>query len=425
MQNEATLRQEIPSEDPAASPLSVRIARLVALLWEDRRITFRIIGVGFVLSIALALLRANVYTSTATLMPPDNAGSSNLLGMLANAGPVSAAGSSLLSLKTPGALFVGILNSRTVHEQVINNLDLQQRFKVHQYWQAEQKLISSSAISEDPKTGIIKISVETKDPNLSREIAQEYVKALDHVVTTNSTSQAHRERVFLEGRLAQIKQDLDTSSQALSQFSSRTKTFDVERQATGTVDAGMKLQAELESARAELASLRQAYSADNVRVKAAAARVAELQRAVNELIQRPADATSSDETSSTLPSISQLPVLGLTFADLDRRVRVQELLWEALTKQYEAAKVQEAKETPSVRILDAPEVPQRKSGPARTVMVLLGTFFFAFIAVIVVLVRSLWRSLDEADERKQVVRRIFGRLLPRPSAHSVQTSARI
>jgi len=98
-----------------------------------------------------------------------------------------------------------------------------------------------------------------------------------------------------------------------------------------------------------------------------------------------------------------LPVLGLTYYDLERKMTVEEALWEALTKQYEAAKVQEAAEIPTVKVLDVANVPLRKLGPSRQMIVELGTILSAALAFIVVFLGMIWDWMDANDEPKRLI----------------------
>jgi uncharacterized protein involved in exopolysaccharide biosynthesis len=198
---------------------------------------------------------------------------------------------------------------------------------------------------------------------------------------------------------------LDDSARVLSQFSAKNRTIDIPSQGKAMVESGLKLQDQMIAAYTELAGLRQIYSEDNVRVRAAHARIAELQRQMDKAMGSSED-PGLDASHTSYPSISELPALGLTYYDLDRKMRVEELLWETLTKQYESAKVQEAKEIPTVRVLDAANVPQRKSSAARRSIMLLGTMLSLFVACISVFVMNTWEEMDPQDERKMLVTEI-------------------
>jgi uncharacterized protein involved in exopolysaccharide biosynthesis len=365
-----------------------------------------ILATGIVLSGLYAFYLPAMYTSSTTLMPPDSASTnSSYLSLMSSGGAAAAAGSALLGLKTPGSTFIGIMKSRTVQIRLVNRFNLVSEYKSKLIEDACRQLATDTQMEEDSKSGIITISVDDRNPVLASKIAQGYVEELDRVVSLDSTSSARRERVFLEGRLKEIKQDLDDSSKALSQFSTKSKTIDIPSQGRAMVDSGLRLQDEMVAARSDLAGLRQSYSEDNVRIRAAKARIAELQRQIEIMMGTPEESKINADDSA-YPSVSELPALGLTYADLDRKVLVEEALWEALTKQYEAAKVQEAKEIPTVRVLDAANVPQHKSYPVRRDIVLLGAILSIFAACILVLILSYWEDMDAQDERKQLTREI-------------------
>jgi uncharacterized protein involved in exopolysaccharide biosynthesis len=375
-------------------------------LWAGRRSIYNILAVGTLLSILFTLLLPNTYTSTTTLMPPENPSSSYNLSSLASSVNVAAsAGSALLQARSQSTLFVGILGSRTVQESLVKRFDLVHYYHSKFVEDACKELESNTKIQLDQKSGILTISVSAKNPALASNLSQFYVTELDRVVTHNSTSAAHRERIFLEERLKEIKLDLDNSSKALSLYSIKSRTIDMPAQTKAMVEAAIKLQDQLLLARADVAGLRQAYSEDNTRVRAGNARVKEIERQLNEidgLAKRTGSGVNPTE-DTFYPSIGELPALGLTYADLNRRVLVEEALWETLTKQYEAAKVQEAKEIPTVRVLDEANLPQRKSFPPRTLIVILGAILSLFTGSILVLARSAWEEMDTQDDRKKLV----------------------
>ncbi len=135
------------------------------------------------------------------------------------------------------------------------------------------------------------------------------------------------------------------------------------------------------------------------------ARIDELRRQLLKMggkteIQESAQAQQEDEL---YPSIRKLPLLGVTYADLYRRMKVEETVFETLTQQYEIAKVQEAKEVPSVKVLDPPEVPERKVFPPRTLLTLLGGLFAMVIGIAWVVVNDGWEKIDPQDPGKLLV----------------------
>jgi capsule polysaccharide export protein KpsE/RkpR len=228
------------------------------------------------------------------------------------------------------------------------------------------------------------------------------------LVAEVSTSAARRERVFLEERLKVVKQELDQAAQEFSVFASKNTAIDIKEQGRAMVEAAAVLSGQLIGAQTELEGLRQIYSDNNVRVRAARARIAELQRQLEKLGGTDASITAGNPGGDLLyPSIRKLPLLGVTYADLFRRTKIAEVVYETLTQQFELAKVQEAKETPSVKVLDAASVPERKSFPPRLVIMFLGTFLAFAFGVVWILGHARWAEVDSQDAGKIFAQEIF------------------
>jgi len=222
---------------------------------------------------------------------------------------------------------------------------------------------------------------------------------LDRLVAQVSTSSARRERIFLEERLAKVKSDLDAAAKNFSTFASKNTAIDIPAQGKAMVEAAATLQGQLIAAQAQLSSLQQIYSDGNVRVRAAQARVNELQKKLNE-IGGIGTQSELNSDNSLYPSIRKLPLLGVTYADLYRQTKIQETVYELLTQQYELAKVQEAKEIPTVKVLDPALVPTKKSFPPRAVIVLVGTILGILLAMTLLVGKTRWDTVETSDPRK-------------------------
>jgi uncharacterized protein involved in exopolysaccharide biosynthesis len=375
----------------------------------QRRMFSMILGTGILLAVIIAFALPSVYTSTTSVMPPDNASSnSGLMSMLSSAVPATSQAGASLGVKAPSALYDLILASRTVREALVKQFDLMHHYRSRLIEDACKRLAEDTSIREDVKSGVVWISVRADSPQLASDLAQTYVSELNRVLTNNSTSDGRRERVFLEGRLKEVKKDLDESAIALSKFSIKNKTIDVTFQSRATLESEFKLREEIVEARSELAGLEQTYSKDNVRVLTARAKLAALQQQMDKA-SGGANAPGPKANDSSYPSAGEFPALGVTYSDLDRRMVMDEQVWEALTKQYEESKVQEAKEIPTARVLDTANMPQRRSGPARTVIILFGAFLSFLAAIVAVTSIAFWEEMDPWDERKRLLTDIFGK----------------
>jgi capsule polysaccharide export protein KpsE/RkpR len=315
-------------------------------------------------------------------------------------------GSELLGLKTSGDLFVGVLHSRTIQDRLVDKFNLLKVYGVSRKEDARKILEKRTDISSDRKSNIITIMVSDHVPEHAAEMAREYVAGLDGVVLTLNTSSAHKERVFLEQRLGQVQQDLETAEKEFGDFASKNTAIDVKEQGKAMIGAAAEVEGELIAAQTQLEGLRQIYTPNNVRIRAVQARIDEYQRQLQKLGGKDSSdgasgsSTASPSTEDFYPSIRQLPILGVAYADLFRRTKVEEVVFETLTKQYEMAKVEEARETPSVKVLDEGNIPESKSYPPRTLIVCLGVFMFVMGGIVWTLASERWQGIDPGDPGK-------------------------
>lgn len=405
------------------------------LLWSQREKILRITGAGLLLFLVLAFVIPRKFESTTRLMPPDqpNAGMA-VLGMLTGKGGPGAVGAmadEFLGLKNTGDLFIGILKSRSVQDDLITKFNLRKVYHEKKWEDARDKLSDRTDISEDRKSAILSIRVADRDPQRAAAMAQEYIDALNQVVIHLNTSSAHRERVFLEERLGQVQNDLEAAENDFSQFASKNTALDIKEQGRAMISAGAALEGQMIAAQTELEGLKQIYTENNVRVRTLEARIEELRREMQKIGGSSTPQSSAGQNQSVsgnsqktggqatnkpqdtnqnsdqlYPSIRQLPILGVTWADLYRRAAVQEKVFETLTQEYELAKVEEAKETPSVKVLDPPDIPE-KGFPSRFWFVFVGTITSLVLGMIVVIGGARWQEVDPHDPGKLLAIEVF------------------
>ena len=414
---------------PEVSPVDSREwqAAKLRLLWRNRRIFIRMAAIGLLASTVVAFLLPKQYTSTTQLMPPDTQSTSGMAMMMAavaakgaGTGALGSMASDLLGLKSTGALFIGILRSQTAQDRLVQQFDLRKVYGARLVMDARLKLEENTSIAEDRKSGIITLSVTDHSAQRAAALAAAYVDQLNLLVAELSTSAAHRERVFLDERLKVVKQELDRASDQLAQFSSKNATLDIKDEGKAMLDTAAMLAGQMIAAQSQLEGLRQIYTNNNPRVQSLNARVEELRRELEKLSGGPgsknADGLEIIHASSgdlPYPSIRNLPLLGVKYGDYYRNAKIQETVFELLTQQYELAKVQEAKETPSVKVLDPATIPEKKSFPPRLVIMLLGTFLACAASVVWVLGATRWDEVDSQDPRKVLAQEITGALRAR------------
>jgi len=405
---------DFPGPTPSEAPKSDRNVLVhVRLLWEHRGFLFRVGVYAVAASALIAFLIPPRYESIARLMPPDNQSTSGLAtavaAMSGGAGGLAGVASDVLGLKSSSDIFVGILSSRSVQDKLIQQFDLKKLYRDSRMEDARKDLAEHTSLAVDRKSQIITIGVTDHDAKRAAAVGQAYVEELNHLVAELSTSSARRERIFLEERLQAVNKDLESAEKEFSQFSSKNSAIDIKEQGKAMVEAASTLQGQLIAAQSELEGLRQIYTDNNVRVRSVRARMDELKHELEKIGGKGEDgsAPSGQQADPLYPSIRKLPLLGVTYADLYRRTRVQEAVFESLTKEYELAKVEEAKEIPTVKVLDPPNIPDKKSFPPRLLIMFLGTALALAMGTTWVFTKAAWEQTDSADPRKMFAQEVF------------------
>jgi capsule polysaccharide export protein KpsE/RkpR len=403
------------------------------VLWRSRRFLWGVTWKTLIASVVLAFLVPSHYKSAVRFVPgenPSSSGSSSMMGLMSKAlgSDNSTMGfgldaASLLGAKTPGAFYVEVLKSRTVQDRLINRFDLRARYRKNTYFEARKKLAKFTDIEEDKKSGVITLTVSDYEPAMAAQMANAYVDELNRLAVDLNTSSAHRERQFLEERLATAKQDLARASASLSQFTTKNSMVDPQNEGRAVMDAAARIQGELIAGETELKGLQQIYSDDNLRVRTLKARMAELQSQLRKLVGQNSDPSVQDTVagwSAPYPSMHTLPGLGSRYAELYREAKIQEAVYAFVTQQFEMAKIQEAKELPIVRVMDAGVAPEKRSSPIRSLIV-AGSVFGAFLlACLLVLGKYRWQQIPMDDSYRLLAadvaaqfRSIVAKLRPR------------
>ena len=416
-------------ETAAARPVNWVIH--ATLLWQRRRLLARVTAIALLLSLGIAFIIPKRYESSARIMPPDQQGSGALLlaALTRGGGALGGLGSlagGLAAGRPTTALFVDLLRSGTVSGHLIDRFQLQQVYHKRYRIDTAKQLARRTVVADDKKSGVITIEVQDTDPVRARDLAQGYLDELNKLVTQTSTSAAHQERIFIERRLNSVEADLEAAQLALSAFSSKNSTADIGAETRAMVDAGARLQAQILVEQSGLEGMRQVYGDSNVRVHESEARIATLQRELAKMsgTSAPLAAGVADGSSSALgaddgeandrgelyPPLRQLPRLAVPYADLYRRVKVQENVYELLTQQYEMARIEEAKDIPVVSVIDSPGIAEKKAFPPRLLLTLSLTALCFVATAALLLMRAHWAKVDAYDPRKVLADDVFATL---------------
>jgi len=323
-----------------------------------------------VLAAIVSFFIPKTYTATARILPPKErtnglaAALSGQLGSLASLAGASIGGSSNADL------MVGMLRSRTVTDRIIDRFDLLRVYDRKLRVGAREELLDNLDAEVDKNSGILSVSVEDHDPQRAADIADAFIDELDQLSRHLNLTEASRQRAFLEGRLVEVSSDLATAEDALRAFQEKHGAIQVEEQAKSMIDLMGQLKGQLMAAQVQLGVTQRFASANSSEVDRLRTQISELQARIRNMEQGEGERSAGD---IFLPT-QAIPDLGLRYARLLREVKVQETVFQLLTQQYELAKMEEAKDSPTIQVLDTAVVPERKSKPKRGVIVVLTAF---------------------------------------------------
>ncbi len=343
---------------------SVSWAVLLPMLRRGRRSILSAGLVGLVLAASLAALLPNTYTAFTSFVPPgSNVGPSSAAALMGQLSALGAGG--LLGGKSQGDLYVGVLRSRTIAVDLVSRFDLKHVYKVKKESEAEKVLAKNSIFDAGVKDPIVTISVTDKSPERARDLANGYLQALQETTGSLALTESSQRRLFYEQRLAKEKDDLANAEVDLKKTQEQTGLIAPAGQTMSEIQTLAQLRAQITDRQVRLASLLHDETDQNTDV-------IRLREEIGSLQAQLAQAENGQgRTHLGTFSTAQAPELELEYIRKAREVKYHEALFEIIGKQYEAARLDEAKDSP-LQVLDRATVPDTKSGPHRTLIAAIG-----------------------------------------------------
>ena len=371
------------------------LMQIIPLLWNCR---FSIIKNIFMVSLVTILFVFSIpkrYTSSALLMPPtsESGPAGSIMGALSNlpfGGLMSQTNDESLSI-------LAILKSRTIFEKVIQRFDLMKIYQVPNIDKALIALANNTAFNVEEE-GTISISVsadtdwfhypesEQRAKNLCTDMAIYFTQQLDIINKSLKTEQASFHREFIGERYRQNLVDLKRAEDSLRIFQEKHKMVALPEQTTATIEAAAALKAQMLSNEVKLGVMLGALNPTHPDIENIKKENSELSKKMSELEY--GTEIIDYKQSSLFPVLADVPELGVELVRLKREVEIQNTLFVFLTQQYEEAKIKEAKDTPTIQVLDYPQKPFQKSAPKRVIILIVCLFISTFVNILFILYRS-------------------------------------
>jgi tyrosine-protein kinase Etk/Wzc len=386
---------EPPLVESTEAP-AVRFPEPLVILAKRKYFIILFVGAVAVLSVVISLLLKNNFTANSKILPPQQSQSMSTTAMLSQLGPLAALAGSTLGLRNPSDIYVSMLKSRTVEDNIVDRFDLMKIYKAKKRTDARRSLEDHSLIVNG-KDGVISISVEDHDPNRAAGMANAYVEELEKLTKVLAVTEASKRRMFFEREVKMAMDDLANAEVGLKQTQEKTGMIMLMPQATAIIEEVTSLRAGIAAKEVEIQAMRSFATAENPELMRAEQELAAMRVQLTKLERGQGNASAAD-----VP-VGNVPKAGLEYLRKLRDVKYHEALFELLAKQFEAAKIDEARDSLLVQQMDKAVPPDRKSGPYRSLIVLGSTFFATLLAV---LIAFAMERLEQAKDDPQFVARL-------------------
>ena len=379
MKSEAVHELIQGAQQLATPETGVHLLDLLIILAKRRKFILWFTVGSAVLTAITVLVIPPRYTAMTVVLPPsqNSSMSSSLLGQLgASAALASAAGASL-GIKNPGDLYVSLLRSQTVEDGLIRRFNLMSRYRTNRMSEARTEFENLSTVVLGAKDGLIRISVTDRDPNMAAEMANGYVEEFRKLSANLAITEASQRRIFFQQQLLDANEGLATAEEAMKHTEQSTGVLQIDSQARALIESAATLRAQIGAKEVQLQAMRSYATEDNPQTILAEQQLAALKEQFAKL-----SGTDDTSRSDIIVPKGNIPQAGMEYIRKLRDVKYYETITELIAKQFEMAKLDEARQGEIIQVADIAQPPDKRSSPKRTLSVILASVLGFFVACV-------------------------------------------
>ena len=393
---------------PSSAEGEISVLDILVILLERKRFIVRFVLGAFVFAIVVSLLLPVQYEAKIVLLPPAQNSSigSALMGQLGSLGALGSLASLAgggLGIKNPADMYVSLLTSRTVEDAMIQRFGLLQEYHLKRMSDARKEFERRTTAVSGSKDGLIRLTVEDHDPKRAAELANGYVDEFRKLSATLAITEAARRRLFFEQQLHEAKDQLTEAENAMTKTQQSTGVLQIDSQARALIESAAVLRGQVVAKEVQIEGMRSFATDDNPNLVLAKQELAALQAQLERVA-----GSQPDQGSDINLSKGRVTGAGMEYIRRYRDLKYQETVFELLAKEFEVAKLDEAREGSIIQVVDAAVPPDTKSSPHRTLIVLGMTTLAFFVAVFWVWLRKSLQqvfSLPENRPRIEAIKR--------------------
>ena len=317
------------------------------------------------------------------------------MSQLGNLGGMAALAGNSLGIKNPNEMYVAMLKSRTVEDAMVKRFELMRQYNDRYPSEARKDFEQHTTVDGSTKDGLIHISVEDRDPNRAAELANGYVEQYRDLSEHLAITEAAQRRVFFERQLNQAKENLLGAEEALKRTQQSTGLIQLDSQSRALIESAAALRAQLTAKEVQIQGMESYATSENAELVKAERELASLRAQLAKL-----GGSEDSAGSGFIVPKGKVPEAGLEYIRKVRDVKYYETIFEILARQFEFAKLDEAKQGASIQVVDAAVPPDKRSFPKRTLIVLGATFAGLIVGIIVAFMRVALRNFRSDPETR-------------------------
>jgi tyrosine-protein kinase Etk/Wzc len=385
----------------------VSLLDLLIVLAERKRIIIRTTVAFAIIAIVVSLLLPKRYTATVTLLPPQqNSSMSNLLAsQLGGLGGMAALATSSLGLKNPNDMYVSMLKSRTVEDAMVQRFGLQKEYGKRYLSDARKTFEKRAIVDGSGKDNMIQISIEDGDATHAAEIANGYVDQFRDLSEHLAITEASQRRLFFEQQLERAKDNLANAEEAMKKTEESTGLIQIDSQARALIEASASLRAQIAGKEVQIQGMQTYASAGNAELMQSQEELESLRGQLAKL-----GGSESPTGGELIVPKGRVTEAGLEYARKLRDVKYYETIFGIIARQFEMAKLDEAKQGTLIQVVDPAIPPDKRSFPKRSLIV-IGATAAGFLIGIFIAFFQVGMTRLKADPEMNIKLAFLGNLL--------------
>jgi tyrosine-protein kinase Etk/Wzc len=379
----------------------ISLLDLLIVLANRKKLIFLVTAAFAVAGLVVSLLLPSRYTAIVTLLPPQQASSlssalASQLGGLSGLGGVASLAGSGLGLKNPNDMFIGMLKSRTVEDAMVQKFHLMDEYNKKYVSTARKAFEDHVTLDGASKDNLIHISVEDRDPRRAAELANGYVDQFRSLSEHLAIGEAAQRRLFFEQQLLQAKDNLANAEEALKRTEQSTGLIQLDSQSRALIESAAAIRAQISEKEVQIQGMQTYATGENAQLQQA-------EQELNSLRAQLAKLGGSEDSGSAgiLVPKGKVPEASLQYIRAYRDLKYNETIFEILARQFEAAKLDEAREGALIQVVDSAVPPDRHSFPKRGLMVIGAAVIGLFFGIFAALLQHGYRRLKSDPETNQ------------------------